>query len=182
MKKLTLILMMLTLAACAREESPDVTDLSDAAAETEPGVVQVATYGDEGLGIRKETLFEEEGVEPPLAAFPTSPPGAGKVLDRAYLDAPPQIPHSTMGLLPITKMANACTGCHMPAVAVAVKAATILAVSSLFLVRAQKPLQVDTRRTNTAALIDCAPIGIIHPHKKKKTNNNKNKFTTDEPF
>ena len=91
----------------------------------EPEVKQVVTYGDEGLGSREETLFEEEGVEPPLAAFSTSPPGAGKVLDRAYLDAPPQIPHSTMGLLTITKMGNACTGCHMPAVAIAVKATAI---------------------------------------------------------
>jgi cytochrome c-type protein NapB len=37
--------------------------------------------------------------------------------ERSYENAPPLIPHSVDGLLPITRNNNACLGCHMPEVA-----------------------------------------------------------------
>lgn len=53
----------------------------------------------------------------PTVSYNTAPPGAAKRIKRAFQDAPPMIPHSTEGLLPITKNNNACLGCHMPNVA-----------------------------------------------------------------
>ncbi|RUM72282.1 MAG: nitrate reductase cytochrome c-type subunit; periplasmic nitrate reductase electron transfer subunit, partial [Sulfurovum sp.] len=44
---------------------------------------------------------------------------------RAYVNAPPMIPHSVEGLLPITKNNNQCLGCHMPDVAPSVGATPI---------------------------------------------------------
>ena len=37
-------------------------------------------------------------------------PGASTKFERAYKDAPPMIPHSVEGLIPITKMNNQCLG------------------------------------------------------------------------
>ncbi len=54
---------------------------------------------------------------PPPVEFPKEPPGEAKRFTRAYENAPPMIPHSVEGLLPITKDNNACLGCHMPDVA-----------------------------------------------------------------
>lgn len=88
-------------------------------------VAEEQRYDDEGLGLRSQSVFTEEGVEPPVASFPATPPGVGRLLDRAYPGAPPQIPHATTGLLPITKKGNACISCHMPPVAAALKATEI---------------------------------------------------------
>lgn len=124
MQKLVTFLIVVFLFACSESEtaSERVPAAAKASIKT---VAEPQSYGDEGLGIRKETLFEEDGVEPPVATFTMRPPGSGVLLDRAYLDAPPQIPHSTAGLLPITKAGNACTGCHIPAVATAINATAI---------------------------------------------------------
>ena len=68
------------------------------------------------LGLRKTTLFKED-VKPADAKFDRPAPGAAPKFERAYVNAPPMIPHSTDGLLPITKDNNQCLGCHMPDVA-----------------------------------------------------------------
>ncbi|GAB6065296.1 nitrate reductase cytochrome c-type subunit [Aquifex pyrophilus] len=70
----------------------------------------------EELGIRKAPL-EKEVVNPPKAEYPKAPPGASKRFQRAYENAPPQIPHSIEGMFPITLKNNACLSCHMPDVA-----------------------------------------------------------------
>ena len=59
---------------------------------------------------------------PPPIEFPKAPPGQAKRLARSYENAPPLIPHSVKGLLPITKDNNACLGCHDPKVAKSVGA------------------------------------------------------------
>ena len=69
------------------------------------------------LGLRKNTLFKEDSVKPNDAKFDRPAPGAAPKFERAYVNAPPMIPHSTEGLLPITKNDNKCLGCHMPDVA-----------------------------------------------------------------
>ncbi len=68
------------------------------------------------LGLRKTSLFNED-VKPADAKFDRPAPGAAPKFERAYVNAPPMIPHSTDGLLPITKDNNQCLGCHMPDVA-----------------------------------------------------------------
>ena len=69
------------------------------------------------LGLRKNTLFKEDSVKPNDAKFDRPAPGAAPKFERAYVNAPPMIPHSTEGLLPIRKNDNKCLGCHMPDVA-----------------------------------------------------------------
>ncbi|QOP45299.1 nitrate reductase cytochrome c-type subunit [Sulfurimonas paralvinellae] len=83
------------------------------------------TITEANLGYRGTTDLLKEDVVPPAVAYHSAPPGASKRFKRAYQDAPPMIPHSTEGLLPITKNNNACLGCHMPAVAASMGATPI---------------------------------------------------------
>ncbi|MBW2393452.1 MAG: nitrate reductase cytochrome c-type subunit [Deltaproteobacteria bacterium] len=41
-------------------------------------------------------------------------PGESKLLDRAFPDAPPSIPHSVEDMLPIRRDSNECLECHHP--------------------------------------------------------------------
>jgi len=78
------------------------------------------------LGLRKTDLYSEEAETTGMKTnYGTDAPGTSKRLERAFQDAPPMVPHSVEGLLPITAKNNACTGCHMPAVAPAMKATPI---------------------------------------------------------
>jgi cytochrome c-type protein NapB len=77
------------------------------------------------LSLRKDNLFSEEGVVPAKTKYSDKAPGTSTKIKRAFQDAPPMIPHSVEGLLPITAKNNACTGCHMPEVAPAMKATPI---------------------------------------------------------
>jgi len=72
---------------------------------------------EESLGLRKTDLYSEKKVKPIKCEYSKAAPGTAKRFDRAYENAPPLIPHSCEGLLPITKNNNACLGCHMPDVA-----------------------------------------------------------------
>ena len=71
----------------------------------------------EELSLRKADVFKENAVKPAPIEYTKAAPGAAKRFDRSYENAPPLIPHSVEGLLPITKNNNACLGCHMPNVA-----------------------------------------------------------------
>jgi cytochrome c-type protein NapB len=77
------------------------------------------------LGLRKTSLFQEDNVAPPAVKNDRPAPGAAPRFERAYVNAPPMIPHSVEGLLPITKDNNQCLGCHMPDVAKSVGATPI---------------------------------------------------------
>ncbi len=83
------------------------------------------TVSEESLGLRKTNLYSEDGTTPSQSKFDAAAPGASKTLQRAYDNAPPMIPHSVDGLLPITAKNNACLGCHMPAAAKGVGATPI---------------------------------------------------------
>ena len=76
------------------------------------------------LGLRKTSLFNED-VKPVDGKFDRAAPGASNRFERAYVNAPPMIPHSVDGLLPITQKNNQCLGCHMPDVAKGVGATAI---------------------------------------------------------
>ncbi len=83
------------------------------------------TVSEESLGLRKTDLYSEEKTLPAMADYSAPAPGTSKRFERAYDNAPPMIPHSVDGLLPITKGNNACLGCHMPDVAPAMGATPI---------------------------------------------------------
>ena len=78
------------------------------------------------LGLRKGDLYHEsDDVKPTKTDYSRPAPGASTRFERAYVNAPPMIPHSVDGLLPITQKNNACLGCHMPEVAPSMKATPI---------------------------------------------------------
>ncbi len=69
------------------------------------------------LGLRKADVSTEQKVNLPPVKYTEEQPGTGKTLPVSYPTAPPQIPHSVEGLVPITKDNNACLNCHSPDVA-----------------------------------------------------------------
>jgi len=80
---------------------------------------------EETLGLRKVDLYSEDSAEPVKTDYSRPAPGQSTRFERAYVNAPPMIPHSVDGLLPITKDNNQCLGCHMPASAKAMGATPI---------------------------------------------------------
>ncbi len=87
------------------------------------GVKKVIT--EESLGLRKSNLYEENNASPVASDYNRPAPGTSTRFKRAYVNAPPMIPHSVEGMLPITKDNNQCLGCHMPDVAPSVGATPI---------------------------------------------------------
>ena len=75
------------------------------------------TVSEKALGLRKTDLTDEADTTAVRADYNRPAPGQAKRFERAYKDAPPMIPHSVEGLLPITKENNQCLGCHLPEVA-----------------------------------------------------------------
>ncbi len=59
---------------------------------------------------------------PPKVEYSKAAPGTSHRFERSYENAPPLIPHSIEGLVPITLKHNACLDCHMPSVAKSVGA------------------------------------------------------------
>lgn len=49
-----------------------------------------------------------------LATYPDDDAGEAKKLERAFPDAPPQVPHTVEDMLPITLDDNECLECHDP--------------------------------------------------------------------
>jgi cytochrome c-type protein NapB len=60
--------------------------------------------------LSKESVFEIP--TPPVYHYDTAQPGTSKLLPRAYLNAPPQVPHDISDFLPITVQNNMCITCH----------------------------------------------------------------------
>lgn len=61
-------------------------------------------------GLSKGSVFDTP--TPPVYHYGTAAPGTSKVLPRAYLNAPPQVPHDISDFLPITVQNNMCINCH----------------------------------------------------------------------
>jgi len=90
------VLAVLLSVGCGAAQKAQVVD------ETQLG------YGDRGT--------------PPKVEYSQAAPGTSKKFERSYQNAPPLIPHSIEGMLPITLKNNACLTCHMPSVAEAMGA------------------------------------------------------------
>ena len=69
---------------------------------------------EEDLGIRKESIYEEEKEKPEHGEYSTTEPGKSKRIERAFENSPPLIPHDLTGMLPIAETNNSCLNCHMP--------------------------------------------------------------------
>lgn len=89
------------------------------------GCAVSSTYSENELGLRKTNLYTEDSTVAAKTSYSKVEPGEAKVYERSFENAPPLIPHSVDGLLPITIDNNSCLGCHDPAVAESVKATPI---------------------------------------------------------
>lgn len=69
---------------------------------------------EEELGIRKESIYEEEEVKPEHGEYSKTEPGKSQRIERSFENSPPLIPHDITGMLPIAETNNMCKGCHMP--------------------------------------------------------------------
>jgi len=66
-------------------------------------------------GIREANLNADSQNLPELKLNTTQPiPGKVKAQPKSFVTAPPMIPHSVEGMVPITKNSNMCLNCHMP--------------------------------------------------------------------
>ena len=83
------------------------------------------TITEESLGLRKTDLYTENTTAPTPTVYTGATPGTSTRFVRAYDNAPPMIPHSVEGILPIEKNNNQCLGCHMPEIAPAMGATPI---------------------------------------------------------
>jgi len=77
------------------------------------------------LSLRKVNVQNENSIKLQKINYNKVPPGSAKPIERSFNNAPPLIPHSVAGLVPITKGNNACLGCHMSEVAKSVHATPI---------------------------------------------------------
>ena len=104
-----------------------ITGCTDSAAPVAPAAkAEVkATVSEESLGLRKTDLYTENTTAAEKTEYVKAEAGSSHKFDRAFDNAPPMIPHSVEGLLPITINNNTCTGCHMPEVAPSVGATAI---------------------------------------------------------
>ena len=76
-----------------------------------------SAVSERALGLRKADLYAEDKAAGVKTDYNRPAPGSSTKFERAYKDAPPMIPHSVDGLLPITRENNQCLGCHLPEVA-----------------------------------------------------------------
>lgn len=65
---------------------------------------------EEQMGLSRTSVTADP--EPSTFEYSQADPYSGGVLPRAFIGAPPQVPHSLDGLIPITRDANACLSCH----------------------------------------------------------------------
>ena len=116
--------------APAKEKAPTVLDINKEANSAKNlenddlGNKKVVT--ESVLGLRKTDLYSEaEDTLGVKTEYSTDAPGTSQRIERAFQDAPPMIPHSVEGLLPIKTGNNQCISCHMPEVAVGMGAVAI---------------------------------------------------------
>ena len=73
---------------------------------------QADSVNENDLGLSKSSVFDTAA--PSAFDYGGAAPGAGnELLPKSYDDAPPQIPHSVVGLMPVTAKSNICIGCHV---------------------------------------------------------------------
>lgn len=68
------------------------------------------TFQSNDMGLSKGSVFDTPS--PKVYHYGNAQPGTSKVLPRAYLGAPPQIPHDISDFLPVTAQNNMCIACH----------------------------------------------------------------------
>ncbi|MDF1874455.1 nitrate reductase cytochrome c-type subunit [Sulfurimonas sp. SAG-AH-194-I05] len=83
------------------------------------------TITEESMGLRTTEIYTEDTTTASKTEYTSAVPGTSHKFKRAFQDAPPMIPHSLKGLIPIKADSNQCLSCHMPAMAKLVKSTPI---------------------------------------------------------
>lgn len=84
------------------------------------------SMSEESIGLRNTDLYSETSATVgDKTQYIKKSAGQSELIERAFENAPPMIPHDVEGMLPITINNNACTGCHLPEVAVSLNATPI---------------------------------------------------------
>lgn len=91
----------------------------------QPGAKGSSAMSEEELGLRSTPLYNEAVLLNQPLEYSDAAPGSGAKIERSFENAPPMIPHSVDGLLPIKADNNTCIGCHLPEMASAVGAVSI---------------------------------------------------------
>lgn len=95
------------------QEEVKAIDETPANNDTELGLINADVHNDQSDNLDA------------MPTYTSAAPGTSQRMERSFENAPPMIPHSTVGLVPIKKDMNACVTCHMPAVSVAMKSTAI---------------------------------------------------------
>ncbi len=75
----------------------------------------VETIDETTLGlIKSDVQSSNENLLGAMPQYSMMAPGTSEKIERAFENAPPMIPHMTIGFFPITKENNICLSCHMP--------------------------------------------------------------------
>ncbi|NOZ35430.1 MAG: nitrate reductase cytochrome c-type subunit; periplasmic nitrate reductase electron transfer subunit [Chlorobi bacterium] len=70
---------------------------------------------DSTLGfIKSDVQKDDENLLGKMPQYSNKAPGTAQKIERSFENAPPMIPHMTVGFFPITKNNNICLSCHMP--------------------------------------------------------------------
>jgi len=69
---------------------------------------------DDGLDIYFRDVDLSAMSDQAQESYPDAEAGESKLIERAFPDAPPQIPHTVVDMLPITAESNECVDCHHP--------------------------------------------------------------------
>jgi cytochrome c-type protein NapB len=72
--------------------------------------VEVQSIPDFDLGLTKAGVLDNP--TPAMVRYQGGRPGSNKLFAQSYDTAPPMIPHSIAGMLPITRDSNRCSTCH----------------------------------------------------------------------
>jgi len=76
------------------------------------------TMSEESIGLRNTDLYTENSdTVGAKTQYIKKAPGESQLIERAFENAPPMIPHDVEDMLPITTNNNSCTSCHTPIVA-----------------------------------------------------------------
>ncbi len=121
-KKFLLLLMVVSIAIVSftskTTEMPATNNISIISPDTN-------LITEEELGYRHAELYDEDALVLDEITWTNAVPSTSTNIERSFENAPPMIPHTVEGFVPIKANMNMCLACHMPAVAVALKSTSI---------------------------------------------------------
>ena len=122
------ILMSVFLGSCSSKKLTNEVATHQVAQESgnvhDEQIEEIQFINDSDIGYRSEDLLNEDFVIPSID-YSAGPAGTVGNWERSFENAPPMIPHTLVGFVPIKAGVTACLACHLPAVAAALKATSM---------------------------------------------------------